>query len=220
MSTKLKTIVLLVVSLLTLTACLPELPKADSKPPPGEDWFGNPLPTSDPVCNIEELNSGSDQVPPNPNPNIRTATITIQVYMTGSKAHLNGGVEQMCLPVALHVMGTVAGHPGIKIDDGTPGSKTLPWSGIRTTPWSATFVVEYDSSKIGSPVVNVDVIGTFSPSYTILDSAFQKAGVIQMDCNVKINGKSQKLKLDDKSVVRNVPSDRTSTVRCQFTISV
>lgn len=212
-------ILLALVALLTLTACLPEVPKrpGDSKPPQGKDWFGNPLPTEAPTCPIIDQ---PEMVPPPPaNPNMKTAIVKIEVFIIGSKAHEFGGSDHMCLPVGLHVYGTVAGQPGIKIDDGTPGGKTLPWTGIRNTPWSASFLVGYDTTKVLSPVVNVDFIATYSPMHNIDDGSFAKAGIVQMDCNVRINGRSQKSWLGPKSTV-TLTGQSTQTVRCNFSISV
>ena len=186
----------------------------DSNPPQGKDWFGNSLPTDDPVCNLNE-DTGPDVAPPNADPAIKSAVIKIEVAITGSKAHKFGGLDQMCLPVALHVYGTASGQPALKIDE---GGHVLPWSGVRTTPWSASFALTYDSTKVGKPVVNIDLLATYTPEIGINSQDFSKAGVMQMNCNILINGVSRRSFLGPESTV-TLTLDKPSTVRCQATIS-
>jgi len=210
----LKTMTVMVVSLLTLTACMMDPGgNGGSKPPQGKDWFGNPLPTADPVC---EINGGAQpDVPENPDPNMKSAVIKVQVNITGSKAHKFGGMDQMCLPVALHVYGTADGENALKIEDG----QQLPWNGVRTTPWDASFIVVYDSSKRGAPVVNIDLIATYTPEAGMNVTDFSKAGIVQMDCSVYINGRSRKSFLVPESRTTLTP-DKSGTVHCQVSITV
>jgi hypothetical protein len=214
---------LTILIMLSLAACVPMDRPGDSQKPPGKDWFGNPLPTSDPTCAVT---GGEAPVEiPKPAPELpegwKQAIIVLRVFVLGQKAHKFGGVGQLCLPVGIHVYGSVAGQPGLKIDEaGTP--RPLPWDGIRTTPWSSTLVVQYDATKIGSPVVQINLIATWILESGIRNSDLPDVGLIELNCDMDVNGRSVRAGggwgTDPYKAI--IDGKGSKTVRCEATFSV
>lgn len=205
--------------LFMLTGCYP----GDSAKPTGKDWFGNNLPKEDPDCPIINGDMPVEIEPPAPKmpPGWKQAIFELKVYVLGAKAHKYGGVGQMCLPVGLHVYGTVADQPGLKIDEaGTP--RPLPWDAVRTTPWSSTIIVQYDATKIGSPVINLDLIANYTPGPGWNDPDLPDVGNIELSCDIMVNGRSIGITngwgpgAPNKIVLSKIG---VKSVRCQLTMS-
>lgn len=190
-----KTIIVTIALLITVSACTSDRP-GDSSPPLDRDWFGNPLPTDDPSC---------VQPPPPPPPQIVQGEVSQTSIVLSVWANDVTGYE-VCIPVKLHVYGMVADQAGIKIDENT----TLPWSGTRATRWNASILIAYDKSKQQPPEYSIDLIATYEPAPGIAKENLP--GNLVLKCAISVN----EIYVNSNQVPINVRVPATSTTRCKY----
>lgn len=209
---------------MTNTGCVPIDRPGDSHKPPDKDWFGNSLPKDDPSCGVTDGIAPPILTPPipPPPPGWKEAKFTLEVNVKGSKAHKFGGVGDLCLPVKIHVYGTIAGLPGMKLDVGGPAPVPLPWDGIRSTPWSAFIDAQYDATKIGAPAVHIDLIATWLPEPGWGSINLPDVGVITLQCDILINGRSVRIThgWGPNNPDFAILDGKTKTAHCDLTANV
>jgi len=180
-----------------MTACTDLSHPGDSGHPLDKDWFGNPLPTDDPTC-IEP--------PPPPPPQIVAGEVSQTSIVLTVTANDEAGYE-VCIPVSIHVYGTVADQTGIKIDENT----TLPWTGTRVTRWNSTIIISYDKSKRHPPEYMIDLIATYTPAPGLAREAL--TGNLVLRCEISVN---ERIVASNKAPI-NVKVSASSSTRCQYT---
>lgn len=147
---------------LTLAGCMGP---AGSEPPPGKDWFGNPLPTG-PACVREPVkppafpyDPRSQQRPSVVPAGWRWMVVTIRVATVVIRE--DGTIDvNACNVVVVHVDASQAGNPmPVKMNTQTGQITNLPYDGQIRTPWSTTwFVFAYNPETWDGPPPQYNVI--------------------------------------------------------------
>lgn len=163
-------------------------------PPPGEDWFGNPLPTG-PACDARPpvprdrplYDPRTGGRPPVVPAGWSWVVITLQLHAVvidrAGKPNVNH-----CVPVRIHVYAQQDGNPSpLKLNTGTGEVTLLPYDGVQTTPWLTSYFI-FAYNPIGwkgpPPTYKIDFVSTYDREFDTSGAAFPD----ELVCHIGIGG--------------------------------
>jgi hypothetical protein len=182
---------LVLATLAPLGGCKPE-----GGPPPGKDWFGNPVPTGA-ACNLRPP-VARHKPPYDPNTGMRPPVVppgwrwvVIELTLHAVHVHAKTLVADVnhCVPVRVHVYASQEGNPEpIKMEVNSGQITDLPYDGVQVTPWANSyFIFAYDPSTWKhefAPSYRVELIATW-------DEALDNSGAdppTLLTCHIVLGG--------------------------------
>ena len=145
------------------------------------------------TCSPAELQPPADTPPPSPPEGAIPAgwyravyTLQVEAVKVDYVADPIFDVEY-CIPVSVHVYVTAAGIPGEVVEFDSTGVTlhTMPWDGLRNTPWRSSITVAWDP-KSTAPVMNFDLSARYERGDGLGRAPVPKGGaMVGLLCSIR-----------------------------------